>query len=58
MKKVTYKDNIAILNKWVENHPCDRETFWHVQNAIGDLLGWPKWFIEWSAKTMAFNYEK
>lgn len=26
--------------KWVEDHPCDGEVFWHVQNCVGNLIDW------------------
>lgn len=36
------------FEEWVENHPdvWYEERFWYVQNAIGDLLGWPEWWSE------------
>jgi len=25
---------------WVERHPCDDKTLWHVSNCVGDLIKW------------------
>jgi hypothetical protein len=36
--------DIAIIRerfvRWIEDHPCDGETFWYVQNCVGDLIDW------------------
>ena len=31
---------------WMKNHPCSEDTWWHVTNAIGDIVGWPDWYSE------------
>ena len=49
----------AIMREWVKNHPdvftknytmMDGDTytqpFWWVQNCVGDLIGWPKWYAD------------
>jgi hypothetical protein len=41
------------LPVWLQNHPCNRETFWHVQNAIGDIVGWPEWYTKLVTKMLA-----
>lgn len=28
-----------LFDHWFKHHPCDRETLWHVQNALGTILG-------------------
>ena len=34
------------LKEWKENHPCSEDAWWHVQNAIGDLVGWEDWYAK------------
>ena len=28
------------FNSWYSRHPCDTNTLWHIQNCLGDVLGW------------------
>ncbi len=46
------------LKKWLKNHPdCDWSTFWFVQNAVGTLIKWPKWYSEW-VKDMGYSQKR
>ncbi len=45
------KDMItSILQGWVMRHPCTEGEWWHAQNLLGDVLGWPEWYGEEVAK--------
>lgn len=32
------------LPKWLKTHFPNDEEWWYVQNAIGDLVGWERWY--------------
>src|SRR3989304_3319940 len=38
------------LPKWMSTHPCTDEEFWHVQNAIGNIVRWKKWYSNFISK--------
>lgn len=50
--KLTKKQIHRRLLTWIDNHPdclqnqIGADHFWYVQNAIGDILEWPKWYSE------------
>lgn len=41
------------FNKWYYNHPCSKDTLWHVQNALGDVFDWPEWYQKYIKEFMA-----
>lgn len=45
------KEQFEIFKKWVNNHPDvfnnEGDTFWYVQNAVGDIIGRSKEFEDY-----------
>jgi len=44
---LTKKEVIKRFEIWDFNHPCTKDEYWHAQNAVGDILGWPNWWVKW-----------
>ena len=45
---MTQQHIIKTLTLWRKNHPDCKEEWWYVQNAIGTLLGFPDWWVEFN----------